>query len=291
MPISYIGTKPQVAYDQGVADEALVASGQPALHATDNPDQFWYETGRSHKRGGFPLIPWPLVTRAALTVEERNWYLEGFARGVDIANGRKPAAPTGPQGDASYNEFLTAGTYDGQEQKYTARYVITTEPRTAKDYGPKRGSDSVVVLPPPPNAPPPAYRGAPVYEVAAYVLNKLVPLDRLLTVSRFAEETVKNPLYRALWLASIKFEVLGDAPGESREGYRLSGPTGPVARWLANLATQPTPPFPLDPNYYGLPAWYVTRTVGGSRRGSVRFLSKRELLDLGIDPFDSVQFP
>ena len=118
----------------------------------------------------------------------------------------------------------------------------------------------------------------------AYFAVKLVPLDQFLAVSRYTESLIKNPGLRALWAMAVRFEVLGDAPGEERKGYRLSGINGRVAKYLALLQQQPRPPFPLDPQYYGLPAWFVTKVKGQGNRGGIRFLSRRELLDLGIDP-------
>jgi len=279
----FVGKPEQIAYAQGVEDAIRQKNGEAPLHAADTPNSFFYQTGLSHQRGGFPLIPWDLVTAAVQTVDQQNWYLEGFARGVDIRNGKAPAAPTGPAGNRDYNEWLTAGTYDGQEGKYTSRYVITTEQRVAKDYGPKKGSDAIVV-PPPPAAPPLVYQGPPIYEVAAYLVGKLVPLDDLLQLSKFTDSILQNPKLRLLWSLAVRIDVLGDAPGEDNEGYRLSGPNGPVAKYLALIQSQRNPPFPVDPSYYRLPAFFVTRVKRGGRRGGIRFLSRIELEHLGINP-------
>lgn len=279
--MSFIGTREQVAYSQGVEDAMRLAAGQPAMHGSDNPLPFFYQRGLSDQKQGFALVPWDLVTATALTAEQQRYYLEGFQRGNEIRKGQIPGPPPTPATRDEY-EWRTAGTYDGQEGK-SARYVITTEPRIAKDYGPKSGGP-VIVVPPPPNTPPLVYSGPPIYEVAAYFAGKLVPLDQFLSVSQYTEKLLKNPGLRALWAMATRFEVLGDAPGEERKGYRLSGPNGRVAKYLALLQQQPRPPFPLDPQYYGLPAWFVTKVKGQGSRGGIRFLSRRELLDLGIDP-------
>lgn len=277
----FVGTPEQIAYVQGVEDAVREKKGEAPLHAGDNPQPFFYQRGLADQRGGFPLIPWDLVTDTALTAQEQSWYLEGYGRGIDIRNGRTPAPTTGVGRD--FYEWVTAGTYDGQEGKYSGRYVITTEPRTAKEYKPEN-KDKVIVVLPPPNAPPQVYQGPPIYEVAAYFWRKLVPLDQLLDVSKFTSAVLTNPLLRLLWTAAIRFEVLGDAPDEHRQGYRLSGPSGPVAKYLMLMQSQPNPPFSLKPATYGLPAFFVTRVMGGGRRGGIRFLSRRELEQLGINP-------
>lgn len=273
--MSFIGTREEVAYTQGALDALKVASGQSAEHSTDNPYPFFYERGFSDQKQGFPLVPWNLVTATALTDQQRAWYLDGFARGVDLRSNKSPS-PLPSNASKEQYDWTSAGTWDGQEGKYSARYVITTEQRFARNYG---GGPVIVV---PPVDGPLEYRGAPVYEVAAYFAGRLVPLDSLLSASRYTDAVLKSPALRALWVAATRFEVLGDAPGESRQGYRLSGPKGPVAKYLALLARQPQPPFSLDPRDFGLPAWFVTKT--GQGRKGIRFLSRRELLDLGIDP-------
>lgn len=277
----FVGTREQVAYAQGVDDAAAVASGgSPTYSAAASPFPFYYSLGFSHRRGGFKLVPWELVTATALTEQAQRWYLDGYERGLVIAKGQKPSpAPMG--GGKEQYDWITAGTYDGQEGIYPSRYVITTEPRIAKDYGPKRGSDAIVVLPPS-GGQIETYEGPPIYEVAAYFLHKLVPLDRLLLVAKFSDATLKNPLYRTLFDAALEFRVLGDVPGEGNEGYGLSGPSGPTAKYLAWLDANGSPAG--KPSDYGLRAWWVTRTRTGGRRGGIRFLSKSELLQLGINP-------
>lgn len=277
--MSFIGTREEVAYTQGALDALKVASGQPAEHSTDNPYPFFYERGFSDQKQGFPLVPWNLVTATALTDQQRAWYLNGYARGVDIRNKKRPSAPPANASKEQY-DWITAGTYDGQEGRYSARYVITTEARVAKDYD---GSGPVIVVPAPSSDVPLEYKGAPIYEVAAYFAGRLVTLDAFLSVSKYTDAVLKSPALRALWVAATRFEVLGDAPGEDRQGYRLSGTRGPVAKYLVLLGRQSQPPFSLNPRDYGLPAWFVTKTTGQGRKG-IRFLSRRELLDLGIDP-------
>lgn len=279
--MSFVGTLEEVAYQQGVEDADRLLAGQTVKYSSaDSPFPFFYDLGYTHRKNGFRLIPWALVTATALTDQTQRWYLEGYGRGLEIAKGVKPAPPPTGSGKEQY-EWITAGTYDGQTGDYGARYVITTEPRLAKDYGPKRGSDAVVVQPPKGEIAP--YNGPPIYEVAAYFLTRLVPLDRLLTVARYTDATVKNPLLRTLFDAALEFRVLGDVPGEQREGYGLSGRNGPTAKYLAWLAANGSPAG--RPEDYGLSAWWVTRAAGGgARRGSIRFLSKSELLQLGINP-------
>ena len=282
--MNYAGSREGLSYVWGAEDAQRSKAGQPPIHESDRYEAFWYDLGKSHQNGGFRLIPWDLVTAIAVQPEQRAWYLDGFAGGLEIRKGNKPSPVSGPN-TKDFNDWVTAGRYDGQDGIYTARYVITTEPRIAIDYGPKKGSDAIVV-PPPPMSSPPVYAGAPIYEVAAYFLNKLVPLDRLLQVARFTEATLKRPGLRMLFDAAVEFRVLGDTPGEEREGYRLSGPVGLAAKYLAVLQAQSKSPVPLNPATFGLPAWFATRTSGGGRRGGVRFLSKSELRDLGIDPND-----
>ena len=279
--MGFIGTVEEVSYNEGVDDVVRVQTGVGGpLHNSDTRDRFWYALGESHQSRRQALIPWALVVATALTQQQRDWYQEGFEIGQIAKAGKLPGPAKGPVGDPDYGRWINAGVSDGRLYDFQ-RYVITTE---APAPPPPRPPSSPVVVVPPVGPVPPSYRGAPIYEVAAYFAGKRVPLDQLLAVSNFTDRLLKNPVARLFWKSALRFDVLGDAPGEEREGYRLSGPRGPVARYLAVIQSQANPPFPVDPSYYGLPAFFVTRVKGGGRRGGIRFLSRRELEDLGIDP-------
>ena len=89
-----------------------------------------------------------------------------------------------------------------------------------------------------------------------------------------------NPLISAVasFLRVVRFQFLGDAPGEDRQGYRLSGEDGPIAQEVARLvAAGMTPP---NPAFWGLPAWVGTATS----RGRFRLLGREEIAALDLLP-------
>lgn len=279
--MSFQGSQEQLFFDRGRSE--WVKGRTPSPIFTDPNQIFWYSRGWYAAEQGTPL-DWALVTEVAQTATQRDWYAEGYASGQLVAAG-KPAPPArGPVGDPAYGRWINAGVSDGR-RGYSARYVITSEPPAPPPPPPNNGGPVVVAPPVGPLPPPPSgYRGPPIFEVVAYVSGKLVPLDRVLSISKFLDSYRSNPFFGALWSALLRFEVLGDAPGEERLGYRLSGPNGPAARWLAWEASRGRT---LDPRAYGLPAWFVTRSTGsaGARR-EIRFLSRSELTNLGIFPED-----
>lgn len=278
--MGFVGSVEQVFFDRGRSE--YVRGARPSPVFTDANQVFWFTRGWYAAEQNTPL-DWSLVTDVAQTPAQRDWYAEGYATGQLVAAG-KPAPPVhGPVGDPNYARWVNGAVDDGR-RGYSARYVLTTEPPPAPPPPPKDGGPVVVAppvgpLPPPPNG----YFGAPIYEVVAYVGEKLVPLDRVLAVSKFLDSYRSNIFLGALWSALVRFELLGDAPGEERKGYRLSGPNGAAAKWLAWEASRGRR---FDPRSYGLPAWFVTRVTGAGSKREVRFMSRAELNNLGIYPED-----
>jgi len=121
----------------------------------------------------------------------------------------------------------------------------------------------------PPRLVPPGSPLPRVLYLELYFLNKLtgrgVPYDDVVRWSRI------GPFFAGFF----DWELLGLAPGQSRDGFRLSGPNGPIARYVADLAAKGD--LNPDPRMYGLTAFVATR---GKR--NIRFLSRKELEQIGV---------
>lgn len=179
----------------------------------------------------------------------------------------------------------------------------------------RRPDGTVIVNPPPPLKPgekpspvitgsgtrqPPILRPAPVFDyrlpplppsprfryldLFVSILGRPVPLDRLYDLEKLGQINSHLGMLDALAQALAKVQILGDLPGDNREGYRLSGPRGPIAKFVSGLEQMGEL---TDPRAFGLSAWVGTRTQRGLRggaRGGIRLLTARELRALGFDP-------
>lgn len=283
---SLVGSEAQTSLDRGYAEYVVGEKPRPVV---DNTEQlFWYNVGWALRAAGAPPVDWSAVTKIASTTEERGWYDEGWANGARVRAGNPAAPVSGPTTNPAYGEWYTAAFADGKAGT-PKRYLVAGQKAPIVDNR-NNGGPPIVAPPvsPPPVRPPvgfprpaPRYKRYRVFEVCAFVLGKRVPLDALLTASKFIESDRRLQKYAAIWLALNNIRVLGDAPGEEQEGFQLSGPTGPAAQYLAWLEAQG---HSYNLRDYNLPAWFATRTKGGARRGGIRFLSRPELLSLGIDP-------
>lgn len=155
--------------------------------------------------------------------------------------------------------------------------------RKAPVYTPRPGATGGSVYVPSPAAPPP--RGPilpvqvglvpgnfPVYEVYATVpLLGGVPFDTAESYEHQAGGGWLQTLERNL----VKFTLLGADPSDSRDGFRLSGPRGPLAQRIAQaIQAAELAPYPTA---YGLSAWYGARTTRG-----IRILGPQQLQALGL---------
>lgn len=277
--MALVGSVEQVFFDRGYSEWV---SGEQPRPLVDNTEQlFWYKIGWAWHAAGLQSLNWDNVTKTALSTEERAWYDEGWLNGERVKAGYPANPVSGPTSNPAYGEWYAAAFADGKAGT-PRRYLIAGQKAPVVDNS-KAGPP--VVAPPVP--PPPIPRPAPrfyryrVFEVCAFALGKRVPLDLFLTASKFVESDRRLEKYAAIWLALNTVRVLGDAPGEEKEGYQLSGPDGAAAQYLAWLELQG---HTYDLRDFRLPAWFATRTQGGGRRGGIRFLSRPELLSLGIDP-------
>lgn len=118
----------------------------------------------------------------------------------------------------------------------------------------------------------PELGGVRFLELACYRFGKLTPYDRVVTLQRALDGTLLNIVSDFL----IRFELLGDDPGEQNEGYRISGPTGAFARLVRQeIALGSINP---NPQAYGLSDWVGTRLSSGR----IKFIGHQELLRLGL---------
>lgn len=118
-------------------------------------------------------------------------------------------------------------------------------------------------------SPPPGVRPGNVLYLELYFMSTItrrgVPYDEVVRWTRI------GPFFAQFF----DWELLGLAPGQSRDGFRLSGPNGPIARYVADLAAKGE--ISPNPRTYGLTAFVATR---GKR--NVRFVSRRELEQIGV---------
>lgn len=111
------------------------------------------------------------------------------------------------------------------------------------------------------------------YEVlATNVLTGRMPYDLAVSVERKPNQG----LILNLLQAAIGFQVLGADPTDWTQGYRLSGPKGPIAQRVGSLVRQGVLR-QSDPAFFGLDAWYGAKTQEG-----FRLLGRAELQALGL---------
>jgi hypothetical protein len=121
---------------------------------------------------------------------------------------------------------------------------------------------------------PPLASPFPYIELLATEFGVKVPYDVAAVVGQLAQSA--PGLIPILLGVGAQFRFLGDAPGDQREGYRLSGPNGPLARKVARDVAQGR--YKPDPTAYLMPAWVGTRL----RDGRIKLLGRGELQSLGL---------
>lgn len=255
--------------------------------------------------------PAPNLVQNFLTADDVNDYLSGYA----TAQGGDPRKPGTFWYDEGYEEAkrglpqasLNVGAAAPGGVKYatitSSEYAEYQTAYAAKSAGPNAGywgrqgaleaqvgvpqQPLVVGQPPPPFAAPltpsptpttPAsprliYTAFPCYEIAAKLGGKYVPYDTGVKLGRMAQGT---GIIAMLLSYGVEFELLGPNPGDQRRGYRLSGPSGPIARRVVREIANGT--FSPNPNTYRLPAWVAAYW----RQGGLRMLGAAELADIGM---------
>jgi hypothetical protein len=177
-----------------------------------------------------------------------------FERGlVDQANGRDPQVP----------------------RPAAAPPPVVAPPYTGPPAQPGPRGEVVIVMAPPP-APVERY-----LELAVSIAGKRVRLDTLYDLRQLGQMGGLIGLVTSISRALARVRILGAGPADWREGYRLAGPTGPIAAYVHSLQLAGQLGTPQD---YGLSAWVGTRTRQGGRRGGIRLLSAEELRALGFNP-------
>lgn len=199
---------------------------------------------------------------------------------------------------------ITAGATQTQQQNGTKQTqpAVTALPgvRTAPAYQSKGGPQTPVL------APGPALeKGAPVtvsyqsqanipvmagprlilagvryLELACYRNRKLIPYDQAVQIQRNPLSAqlagLAGAIVQLLRFDEVTFDLLGDDPGEQREGYRISGPTGPLARMIQReIAAGVINP---NPRAYGLTDWVGAHLSSGR----IKIISSQELDRLGL---------
>ena len=118
------------------------------------------------------------------------------------------------------------------------------------------------------------YSGARYLELGCYNRGRLIPYDEAVSLQRNEQGGLVGVLVRLF--VDVRFELLGDDPGEQREGYRLSGPNGPLARLIRqDIAAGVLNP---NPRAYGLSDWVGARM----RSGRIKLIGHNELLRLNL---------
>ena len=116
--------------------------------------------------------------------------------------------------------------------------------------------------------------GARFLELACYNRGRLIPYDEAVSLQRNEQGGLVGVLVRLF--VDVRFELLGDDPGEQREGYRLSGPSGPLARMIRqDIAAGVLNP---NPRAYQLSDWVGARM----RNGRIKLIGHSELLRLNL---------
>lgn len=113
---------------------------------------------------------------------------------------------------------------------------------------------------------------AKYYELSSKVFGKLVPYDVAVSLERLPS----GGLLDVIKAVGVDFQILGDDPGEQREGYRLSGPNGRIAAQVRrDIAAGDVDPFP---QHYGLSGWVMARL----KNGRLKYIGRAELERLGL---------
>lgn len=111
-------------------------------------------------------------------------------------------------------------------------------------------------------------------ELACYNRGRLIPYDEAVNLQRNEQGGLVGVLLR--FFVDVRFDLLGDDPGEQREGYRLSGPSGPLARMVRqDIAAGVLNP---NPRAYQLSDWVGARM----RTGRIKLIGHNELLRLNL---------
>lgn len=112
-------------------------------------------------------------------------------------------------------------------------------------------------------------------EVVAKEFGKNLPYDLAVNI-----QGLQAGLIGEIAKTFLSFDILGDAPGDNRLGYKLSGPNGPIAKWVDYLTRKGD--ISGDPADYGLPAWIGTYASGQGSTKGVRLLGRDELAQIGV---------
>lgn len=219
---------------QGHTDELY---GNPPLVSITNytvqilPVEFWTADKKFAYSEGYRRYPLPPVLSDILTL--RTYYLKGY----DDAVANRPS--------------LVEPTNTG---------IVPPDRR-----GPIRVAPPVYQ---PPTGPELVARG-PFLEAYAYIdvpfLKKGISFDTAVKLDTLESSgTVVMLLQEA-----VKFTLLGLDPGDDRRGFKLSGPTGPIAAAVRQFVSLGNPN---DPRAYGLPYWVGARTRKGVKLFGARTL-------------------
>ena len=210
------------------------------------------------------------------TSGEAHWYAVGMLDARSSLPFRVPSARTG----ATPPPAGTSGTTGGSGTYVTPPKAgsVTGPPVIVRPAPPYQSKGGGVILNPPTTPPftPPVviYQPSPRFrylEVCGFLFGQRIPYDAAVRANR----TEGGMLVQLVKSWSVSFRLLGDAPGEQREGYHLSGPNGPIARRVAALVNAGVV-IP-DPRAYGLSDWVAAKT-----REGVKFLSSAEIDQLGL---------
>lgn len=256
-----------------------------------------------------PGAPPPAVVQNFLTADDVNDYLSGYATAKDGAP-RKPGTWWYNEGFEEASRSLPAANLVAgavapggpkyapisatDYSEYQTAYAAKIASPVAGYWGRQAALEAQVGVPQQPltvGQPPPAFPGpwaprpgppivaspllsSPCVELLATEFGVKVPYDVAAVVGRLAQSS--PGLIPVILGAGAQFRFLGDAPGDQTQGYRLSGPNGPIARKVArDVAAGRYSPFPAK---YLLPAWVGTHM----RDGSIKMLGRGELQSLGL---------
>lgn len=222
------------------------------------PGTFWYDEGYEEQKRGLP--------KANLVV------------GSVAPEGPKYANITASE-LAEYRTAYAAKTagpgagYWGRQGALEAQVGVPQLPLTVGQPPPPFPKPWIPTPGPQPGQPP--LTSWPCVELLCTEFGFKVPYDVAAVVGQLAQNATSG-LLPVLLGAGAQFRFLGDAPGDQTEGYRLSGPSGPIARKVARDVTAGKyGPIPLR---YQLTAWVGTHM----RDGSIKLLGRGELQSLGL---------
>lgn len=217
-----------------------------------------------------------------------------YDAGYDLAVG-DPATAQMAVGRPNLPAAYLQGIGDGLAGK--PRATGTVVPKAAPAAKPVAGGG--VLVTPPQSGGAPGRRvqgGPPVLQPPAYNPN-LPPGPRQFGVENYLEVVAQTPigpirydlavslenrdggLLLQVAKLLVRFEVLGDQPGDERRGFRLSGPDGPIAQQVRRLQAENRIG---KPSNYRLDAWYGAKTARG-----IRLIGRAELDALGIAELDN----